>query len=154
MSSLVRNGGPWTESALTLTLADYAAHTIPGGQPAIYFVPFLGLELNAAFSDTPFRLGNFQSLPLALGSLSIWCDGADEPAPCSATFDVLLNGTPVPGLSLTVDLGAFSGTGTRSAIASPLVLLALDDVVSVRVTVADQTTGVPLLLFARVQVFT
>lgn len=153
MSVLVRDVGPWKQGELTLTLADFAAHTMPVGAGGdTYFLPFLGLEFNAAPNDVPFRLGP-QSRPIALGVLSIWGDGADEPAPCAATLSVLVNGAPVPGLSVAVDLNALAGTGTHNAIAAPPLPLALNDQVSVRIEVADPSTGVPLQLFARVSVF-
>jgi hypothetical protein len=142
---------PWQPRG-TSVLADYAAHALPAGPGGnAYFLPFLGLEFNAAFVDVPFQQG-VVSPPQSIARLAIYARGANEPALCRVTVEALVNGLLVPGMTTVIDLNTFSGSGVVNIDATPPLQLALNDTVSVRLTTIDPTTGVPSLLFARVLV--
>lgn len=152
MTLFVLGPQTWEPGQLAIPLADFAAHALPAGAAGItYFLPFLGLEFDAAFNDVPFRVGPSPH-PQQLGALTLWSDGAPEPQTCRVVVTLNLNGLAVPGLSTTIDLQSFPGTGIVAVFAAPPITLATNDRLSVQLDTFDPTTGTPTLLFARVSV--
>lgn len=149
---LLPDGGAGEGS--TMPLADFASVQIgTGGAPAasVLYMSFLGLTPDAGVFDYPYRESQeFAGTKRMLTTLHTWMDGATEPGPVPATIDVLVNGIPVPGLSLAVDFQTFGG---GAAIATNAVPLQLSDAVSLRITLGgNPTTGVDARLYARVEV--